>query len=231
MLKKCKKCGNEFPATEEFFYVHKECKDGFRPECKACRIKIVKNFYKENNNKILEQKKEYHIKNRDKICAIKKEYNKINSSKRSKWGKKYYIENKDLLNKKSKDYYYSNPERSRYYAKKSKHKRRTLEKQIETNFSFNEWRFCKEHFDYKCAYCGKEQPLTQDHFIPLSKGGEYTKNNIIPCCSICNSSKCNSDFFEWYPMKSFYDKKKERKILKYLNYDTKTKIQQLALSI
>jgi 5-methylcytosine-specific restriction endonuclease McrA len=88
-----------------------------------------------------------------------------------------------------------------------------------------------ETFDNKCAYCGKEKPLAQDHFVPLSKGGEYTNNNIICSCKSCNSSKSDKDFFEWYPEQLFYSKEREAKILKYLNYDKKTQTQQLALII
>jgi hypothetical protein len=81
----------------------------------------------------------------------------------------------------------------------------------------------------KCKQCGKEEKLTQDHFKALSNNGEYTKNNIIPACINCNSSKNDADFFAWYPKQSFYSKKQELKILKYLNYDPKTKYQQLAI--
>jgi hypothetical protein len=46
-----------------------------------------------------------------------------------------------------------------------------------------------------CAYCGDsvEQgaKLTLDHLKPWSKGGENTPNNLVTCCSRCNSSRGN----------------------------------------
>ena len=33
--------------------------------------------------------------------------------------------------------------------------------------------------------------LTQDHVIPLSKGGQHIKENIVPACPSCNSKKGN----------------------------------------
>jgi 5-methylcytosine-specific restriction endonuclease McrA len=39
--------------------------------------------------------------------------------------------------------------------------------------------------------------LTQDHFIPVAKGGPYTQNNIVPACKRCNSSKNDKDAMEW----------------------------------
>jgi len=47
----------------------------------------------------------------------------------------------------------------------------------------------------KCAYCGidfDENNLpTRDHIIPISKGGDNTKENVIPACRICNAKKGN----------------------------------------
>lgn len=58
--------------------------------------------------------------------------------------------------------------------------------------------------------------LTQDHFLPLSKGGEYTVNNIIPACKNCNCSKQDKDFSEWYSKQEFYRKERELKILEHV---------------
>ncbi|NRD80298.1 HNH endonuclease [Bacillus sp. BRMEA1] len=95
-------------------------------------------------------------------------------------------------------------------------------------FSDKDWESCLNYFSHKCAYCQKAaDKLTKDHFIPVSKGGETSKYNILPSCISCNISKLNRDFFIWYPLRYFYSKKQEKKILKYLGY--KDKIQQLAL--
>jgi hypothetical protein len=110
-----------------------------------------------------------------------------------------------------------------------RHKRRSQKESLAQDYNMSLWEECKIYFKCKCAYCGSNENLSQEHFVPVSKNGEYTKNNIIPACGSCNSSKCGRDFFEWYPKQPFYSKKRERKILKYLNYDPKTKYQQIAL--
>lgn len=38
MKKVCTKCGNEYPATVEYFYGHKRGKDGLRERCKRCYV-------------------------------------------------------------------------------------------------------------------------------------------------------------------------------------------------
>lgn len=59
---------------------------------------------------------------------------------------------------------------------------------------------CLDYFDYKCAYSGRDLPHDYhlDHVVPLSKGGENTIHNIVPCCPEINLNKHNHDFEEWY---------------------------------
>ncbi|NTU96622.1 MAG: HNH endonuclease [Chlorobiaceae bacterium] len=46
--------------------------------------------------------------------------------------------------------------------------------------------------NYQCQYCGKtDAPLTLDHVLPRSRGGESTWENLITACQRCNSAKGN----------------------------------------
>ena len=97
----------------------------------------------------------------------------------------------------------------------TKHMQREASKLLLPNsFTTKQWNGVKKHFNNECAYCGKTLPLQQEHFLALSKGGEYTTNNIVCACSRCNSSKNNRDFFTWYPKQKYYSKGREIKILK-----------------
>ena len=43
-----------------------------------------------------------------------------------------------------------------------------------------------------CHYCGKKferGALTMDHVVPLARGGESTRGNIVPACRDCNQDK------------------------------------------
>lgn len=43
---------------------------------------------------------------------------------------------------------------------------------------------------YRCQYCGRaDVPLTIDHIIPKSKGGDDTWENLIAACVHCNNKK------------------------------------------
>lgn len=94
--------------------------------------------------------------------------------------------------------------------------RRSREAAVVSEFTIDEWRSCKKAFDNTCAYCGEKKPLAQDHFIPVSKGGNYTADNIIPACQSCNSSKHDNDFEWWYRRHHAYSPEREAKIIEYL---------------
>ncbi len=52
----------------------------------------------------------------------------------------------------------------------------------------------------KCYYCGRVFPpseLTMDHLVPLARGGQSTKGNIVPCCKECNNKKRSLLPVEW----------------------------------
>ena len=100
---------------------------------------------------------------------------------------------------------------------------------LEHSLTFKQWYDSQEYFGFKCAYCGKQVNLTRDHFIPLSQGGGFSINNIIPACIHCNDSKGDRDFFIWYPQYKFYSSSREKKILSYLGYD-EGKNQQLKIA-
>jgi 5-methylcytosine-specific restriction endonuclease McrA len=67
--------------------------------------------------------------------------------------------------------------------------------------TWQEWQELKERYNYKCVYCkisesklekkwgNKFSKLTEDHIIPISKGGSDYITNIQPLCISCNAKK------------------------------------------
>lgn len=49
-----------------------------------------------------------------------------------------------------------------------------------------------------CAYCGgPDEALQKDCVLPLSRGGRYTLENVVPACRSCNASKSNDEVTAW----------------------------------
>lgn len=81
-MKKCSKCENEYPETNEYF---NKSKNGFRPKCKSCHRQDCKKYYKKNKEKFIN----YRTENREEILKKKKEHRKKNKKQIAEY-KKYY---------------------------------------------------------------------------------------------------------------------------------------------
>lgn len=205
----------------------------------------AKEYYQKNAEAIKKNAAKYRKENPDYMKNWREE-NKLHIVE---YDKRYKKENKDRVIRWWKDWYYANKEYAlRYNAKKRKlnpephrireQQRRARKKKLPYTLNENQWQQIKNDFNNECAYCGMTEDehllnfhtnLHQEHFIPLSGGGEYTHNNIIPACISCNSSKRDKDFFEWYPTYEHYNQEREKFILEYLGYTTDD-TQQLSIN-
>ena len=59
-----------------------------------------------------------------------------------------------------------------------------------------------------CAYCGAaDVALQRDCVLPISRGGRYTADNVVPACRSCNASKCNDEVTSWMRRKGLDERR------------------------
>lgn len=49
-----------------------------------------------------------------------------------------------------------------------------------------------------CAYCKRVGPVTQEHVVPIARGGPDAPTNVRPACKRCNCSKRDRLISEWH---------------------------------
>lgn len=91
------------------------------------------------------------------------------------------------------------PARIEYLRYRRAKARARLAKCEVVDFTRADWYAVLKQFNYQCAYCLKPlKRLTKDHVVPLHRGGNHTKSNIVPACKRCNSSKGTKLVEEWF---------------------------------
>lgn len=83
-------------------------------------------------------------------------------------------------------------ENRKEYKKLKSRERRVLELGCIGSHTQGEWELLKAQYGFTCPCCKKSEPkikLTEDHIIPLVKGGSDFIENIQPLCHSCNSRK------------------------------------------
>ena len=127
----------------------------------------------------------YRLSHSEKVKATIKAWAKAHPEKVRAGSKAWRLAHPEKARAAYKAWNKANPESRRA----SRSRRRARKRGLPDTLSTTEWNAILAAYKFKCAYCGKKAKLTQDHIIPLSKGGGTIAHNTIPACQPCNSRK------------------------------------------
>lgn len=185
MTKVCNCCGKELPL--EAFAKTSKNKDGRRGKCKECTKLVQKAWYAKNKE----------VEN----ASRRAKYDSVAEHER-------YEARKEQILSKKKEWRANNKDLQTLASER----RRSREASLPATLTKEEWEDIKARFNYTCAYCGASVTLERDHILALTKGGALSKDNIVPACKSCNSSKGNRDMVAWFRSQRFWTQEKEAKI-------------------
>jgi len=212
--KRCTKCGKKKPLAE-FRKLHGRPGQ----PCLDCHREINRKWRKSNPEKMQaardawdarpENKKrrdEYlhqrYLANREEHNQRSVQWRKDNPEQNLSARRKWYQRNADKQRAVSREYKAAHPEKTKAVVKKWRTEHRDKVREHDhryranranarvSDFTARQWRWLKEQYDNRCAYCGiHSDRLEADHIIPLSRGGLNTIANIVPACKSCNARK------------------------------------------
>lgn len=152
--------------------------------CSRCKEK--KSFDQYAPNK--QTKSGYDAYCRPCKAEKRKQYYEQNKERERTQNRQWHLEHRPWLDPTKREYHNAwrrAADRTIEYAD-----RRALEINAEGRYTLEEWYALCEKYGNKCLGCGRpDVKLTQDHVVPLSRGGSNWITNIQPLCMPCNASK------------------------------------------
>jgi 5-methylcytosine-specific restriction endonuclease McrA len=136
--------------------------------------------------------REYRRKNRKRIIALIMRWNKTPKgvANRKRWLNRNPRKHTEASNSSARKYRLTDKGR-RSQSEGYKRRRMRLANVVGTHTQL-QWEELKRMHAYLCHACGDSEPqikLTEDHIIPITKGGTHDIANIQPLCNSCNSRK------------------------------------------
>lgn len=176
----CSRCGNEYPATKEFFGVHTNGKYGLRGICKLCKRA---------------SDKQYDIAHKEERKVYAHQYNVEHHEQNRRRVARWRNDNRQYVNRRDRARRRANPETAR--ARGVNYRAKRLGATGKINGEQLKWLL--ETQSGLCFYCGDtlNAGYHVDHYVPLSKGGTNEIENIRLACYRCSQRKHNTLPWEW----------------------------------
>lgn len=172
-LKHCPKCGNEYPATIEYFHRSVKSSDGLRSCCKQCRKSESRLYYDKNKERLDTRNEQWRKNNPDKMREYQRRYVSKNPERVDQSKQQYYKNNADRLYEKIKRRRKSEPDK--YNARKA----------VQIAVASGKIQPISECF---CSQCGKQA----QHYHHWSYNVDHWLD-VTPLCAKCHMKTHKSE--------------------------------------
>ena len=188
--KVCSHCKLEKPVMD--FNRLTKARDGLQPRCRQCAHEYHLQYTARNKVRC---KARYQAHKAEHDAATAK-WAKQNPTRRKEIYTRYRNKNLEKVRAGSRESSRRNYPNHIPYVRENSRRYRARKKNAPGLVTPAEWAFVKALFG-GCAYCGGQDKITQDHMIPLIRGGHHVIENIIPACLNCNSQKRTKTYDEF----------------------------------
>lgn len=232
----CTKCGNEYPATLEYFKPDKKKRNGWFSWCRTCCNADSKRRYHADIDVHRQRSLEWRNANIERAREITREYHRTHKEEDWEQARRWHAAHPDYHREQANLYYWRHRDRHLAYNKERYRKhpekfrlysvlRKSRVRNMPTAFTRKDWRYALAYFDNRCAVCGRSEDmwtkLAADHWIPVTSPHcpGTIPTNIVPLCHAmpgvpagvpcCNQSKFNHEPLDWL-QKRFGKREAER---------------------
>lgn len=190
-LKRCPTCRQIKPHSA--FYKNPSQTDGLDPHCIECKREWQASYRSTPKQKQRDKLSRQQYQQTQSYKDSQRRYRQTEKGRivmRRGWRKYYYSETGQKTIKRSYKRWIQSPNGrtlTRHWAKRW----RAAKFNNGGSHTLLEFQTLCDMFGNQCLCCGQKVKLTEDHIIPLSRGGSDDISNIQPLCQSCNSSKNN----------------------------------------
>lgn len=179
--------------------------------CTVCqKADYWQRWYSQNRATVIQKKSDRRRSDPDAARAADKAWREKSPEKHKASQARYRENHREVRRERVRAWQVANPDKVkesvRAYRQKPEGvaaKKRASAKRraalAECSLSAAEWLAIKASYGYCCAKCGSAEDISQDHVVPLSKGGAHNADNIQPLCRSCNSGKRNRNAVRYAP--------------------------------
>ena len=191
-LKRCTKCGENKPNTNEYFVYNNKSKGKLKAWCKVCDREYAKEYREKNKDIIKELNKKYYELNKEHFKEYSKKYRELNIDRLRDHNKEYREKNKDKISTQRKEYRDNNKDKIRESQKNYRENNKDKLKEYRKEYYKNNKDKLKEYYKNNEEIIRAKRKVyiknNRDKFklyqqkrraLKLGNGGSYTEEQWL----------------------------------------------------